>query len=155
MLLVFLFFFACIHVFAEDSFVHIESEKKYIHPYSDENRCDGEYFFRNHEGYIVTICIDDLQRECLLQQKELSIDSCNITKDNLYSDFLSLQNKKKSDEVLWSLIKKGKFSVSKNGTVIRRVFFAEFYWYGHYCEGVLSDDGHVLYHRILETGWWH
>ena len=123
MLLVFLFFFACIHVFAEDSFVHIESEKKYIHPYSDENRCDGEYFFRNHEGYIVTICIDDLQRECLLQQKELSIDSCNITKDNLYSDFLSLQNKKKSDEVLWSLIKKRKVFRLKKWNSYKKSFF--------------------------------
>ena len=139
--------------FAEKCELSIQSEKKWIIPQLDESKCDGEYFFRNGAGYIVTFCIEDIKKECISQQKKLSINSCDITEENLYTDFL---NEKKSEDILFNLLKNGRFSLTKDEKKLKRAFWAKYRMLCHggsIGEGVFSEDNVFLYEQVLDIIW--
>lgn len=139
--------------FAEECELSIRSEKKWIIPQLDESKCDGQYFFRNGAGYIVTFCIEDIKRECISQQKKLSINSCDITEENLYTDFL---NEKKSEDILFNLLKNGRFSLTKDEKKLKRAFWAKYKMLCHggsIGEGVFSEDNVFLYKQVLDLIW--
>lgn len=139
--------------FAEECELSIRSEKKWIIPQLDESKCDGQYFFRNGAGYIVTFCIEDIKRECVSQQKKLSINSCDITEENLYTDFL---NEKKSEDILFNLLKNGRFSLTKDEKKLKRAFWAKYKMLCHggsIGEGVFSEDNVFLYKQVLDLIW--
>ena len=139
--------------FAEECELSIRSEKKWIIPQLDESKCDGQYFFRNGAGYIVTFCIEDIKKECISQQKKLSINSCDITEENLYTDFL---NEKKSEDILFNLLKNGRFSLTKDEKKLKRAFWAKYRMLCHggsIGEGVFSEDNVFLYEQVLDIIW--
>ena len=139
--------------FAEECEHSIQSEKKWIIPQLDESKCDGEYFFRNGAGYIVTFCIEDIKKECISQQKKLSINSCDITEENLYTDFL---NNEKSHDVLFNLLKTGRFSLTKDEKKLKKAFWAKYKMLCHggsIGEGVFSEDNVFLYEQVLDIIW--
>lgn len=140
--------------FADEIHFSIESEKEWIRPKLDDSKCAEQYFFRNGEGYIVTFCIEDIKRECVSQQKKLSINSCDITEENLYTDFL---NEKKSEDILFNLLKNGRFSLTKNEKKIQKVFFAKYIMRashgGEIGEGIFSENVDLLYNRVLDYIW--
>lgn len=139
--------------FAEECELSIQSEKKWIIPQLDESKCDGEYFFRNGAGYIVTFCIEDIKKECISQQKKLSINSCDITEENLYTDFL---NEKKSEDILFNLLKNGRFSLTKDEKKLKKAFWAKYKMLCHggtIGEGVFSEDNVFLYEQVLDLIW--
>ena len=140
--------------FAEECEHSIQSEKKWIIPQLDESKCDGEYFFRNGAGYIVTFCIEDIKKECISQQKKLSINSCDITEENLYTDFL---NEKKSEDILFNLLKNGRFSLTKDEKKLKKAFWAKYKMHCHHGgtigEGVFSEDNVFLYEQVLDLIW--
>lgn len=139
--------------FAEECELSIRSEKKWIIPQLDESKCDRQYFFRNGAGNIVTFCIEDIKRECVSQQKKLSINSCDITEENLYTDFL---NEKKSEDILFNLLKNGRFSLTKDEKKLKRAFWAKYKMLCHggsIGEGIFSEDNVFLYKQVLDLIW--
>lgn len=139
--------------FAEECELSIRSEKKWIAPQLDESKCDGQYFFRNGAGYIVTFCIEDIKKECMSQQKKLFINSCDITKENLYTDFL---NNDKSRDVLFNLLKMGRFSLTKDEKKLKKAFWAKYKMLCHggsIGEGVFAEDEVFLYEQVQDVIW--
>ena len=97
--------------------------------------------------------IEDIKKECISQQKKLSINSCDITEENLYTDFL---NEKKSEDILFNLLKNGRFSLTKDEKKLKRAFWAKYRMLCHggsIGEGVFSEDNVFLYEQVLDIIW--